>query len=289
MIIKSTLLVAAALSVGLSGVRPNEFQHLTEVGKRLDGDGLSAPLPSPLPVSSRLTASGILPERFAPATGLRAPRVAAAFSILIKDVEQQSHPDALRLAFAAYYNFKAAHPEQVRNPYLYFVDYGLDSRTPRGYVFDMETLRLVDGPFTVAHGRGSVSPGDDRPTRFSNRQGSYATSLGLYLTQETYGFRGTSDGSSYRSVGLRLRGLSGRYNSAARNRGVVVHGAPYVTPDRAGRSEGCPAMEPGRAEWLIPRISNGGLVFLFSPLDPDWMREEMRTLGDVPPPLLVGG
>ncbi len=149
------------------------------------------------------------------------------------------------------------------------------------YVFDMESLSLVDGPFTVAHGRGSVGDDDSgMPTWFSNRPGSNATSLGLYLTQETYAFRGTSDGAPYRSVGLRLTGVSGRFNSAARSRGIVVHGAPSVTTEKAGRSEGCPAMEPDRAEWLIPRISNGGLVFLFSPLDSQWIREEARVLDD---------
>ena len=48
-----------------------------------------------------------------------------------------------------------AHPDDVKKPYLYFVDYGLPSNTPRGYLFDMDSLRVVDGPFTVAHGRGS--------------------------------------------------------------------------------------------------------------------------------------
>ncbi len=104
-----------------------------------------------------------------------------------------------------------------------------DSRTPGGYVFDMKTLEVVDGPFTVAHGRGSAAASSGVPTRFSNRKGSNSTSLGLYLAQETYAFRGKSGGKAYRSPGLRLDGFSGRYNSAARARGVVVHGAPYVT------------------------------------------------------------
>ena len=55
---------------------------------------------------------------------------------------------------------------------------------------------------------------------------------------------------------------------------MVAHGAPYVTPTRAGRSEGCPAMEQGRARELLPRIAQGGLVFLFSPLDKTWMRSD---------------
>ncbi|HLL82265.1 MAG TPA: murein L,D-transpeptidase catalytic domain family protein, partial [Longimicrobium sp.] len=110
--------------------------------------------------------------------------------------------------------------------------------------------------------------------RFSNRHGSNATSLGLFLAQETYSFSGSNNGSRYRSVGLRLSGLSGVFNSTARQRGVVVHGAPYVTRLRAGRSEGCPALEQSRASWLLPRLANGSLVFLFSPLDRNWMRRD---------------
>lgn len=199
------------------------------------------------------------------------PRDEAAYEVLRRRVMQQSHPDALRLAFQAYYNFRAAHPEQVRNPYLYFVDYGLDSREPRGYVFDMDALAVVDGPFTVAHGRGSAVGQQGIPTRFSNIQNSATSSLGLFLAEETYAFSGTSNGRHYRSIGLRLRGLSGTFNSAARRRGIVVHGAPYVTPEKAGRSEGCPSMEQSRAQRLIPMIANGGLVFLFSARDRNWL------------------
>ena len=213
----------------------------------------------------------------APEVGTRTltvDRSAAALAVMERRVARLSHPDALHLAFQAYWNYRDAHPEQVRNPYLYFVDYGLDSREPRGYVFDMDALEVVEGPFTVAHGRGSAQGAHGIPTRFTNIQNSATTSLGLYLAQETYAFSGTSSGKRYRSIGLRLRGVSGRFNSAARKRGIVVHGAPYVTPSAAGRSEGCPAMEPERAERLIPLIANGGMVFHFSPADASWMRED---------------
>lgn len=68
--------------------------------------------------------------------------------------------------------------------------------------------------------------GTSVPTRFSNRPGSNATSLGLYLTLETCEFRGKASGRAYRSTELRLRGLSAPFNGAARSRGIVVHGAP---------------------------------------------------------------
>ncbi|CAN5849004.1 hypothetical protein BH23GEM6_BH23GEM6_26880 [soil metagenome] len=200
-------------------------------------------------------------------------RVETSLAQLDAQVHTRSHPDALRHAFRAYFNYADAHPERVKKPYLYFVDFGLDSGTARGYVFDMRTLTVVEGPFMVAHGRGSVQ-GSAIPTRFSNQNGSNATSLGLYLAQETYAFRGRSAGRSYASVGLRLQGVSGRFNNAARTRGIVVHGAPYVSHSNAGRSEGCPAMTEALAEALLPRLANGGMVFHFSPLDPSWLRED---------------
>lgn len=201
-----------------------------------------------------------------------AGKTASALEALTASVRRLSHPRALESAFRGYFTYKTANPDAVKKPYLYFVDYGIPSTQPRGFVFDMETLALVDGPFTVAHGRGSSARGGI-PTRFSNAGGSNATSLGLYLAQETYGFSGKASGRPYTSVGLRLLGLSDGWNDKARARGVVAHGAPYVTAARAGQSEGCPAMEQARARRLLPKIANGGMVFLFAP-DNNWMSRD---------------
>ena len=206
-------------------------------------------------------------------TSTLAARTKDALDAFAPAVRRMSHPTALEDAFSSYFAYKAANPEQVRKPYLYFVDYGLPSTTPRGYVFDMQELRIVEGPFTVAHGRGSANPSDLVPSRFSNASGSNATSLGLYLAQETYNFSGKSGGRRYTSVGLRLKGLSRGFNDNARARGVVAHGAPYVTASRAGRSEGCPAVEQSLARVLLPKLANGGMVFLFAP-DRKWMASD---------------
>ena len=231
-------------------------------------------LAPPRPLSSALTVRGPVATyvtggsaRDDRAAG-RSAELVAALGALEDAVPSRSHPRALEDAFRSYYAYRAAHPKGT-NPYLYFVDYGLPSATPRGYVFDMAALRLVEGPFMVAHGRGSAAEGGV-PRRFSNAFGSASTSLGLYVAQELYAFSGTANGRRYRSVGLRLAGLSGGFNSNARARGVVAHGAPYVTPGRAGRSEGCPAVEPDRARRILPKLAHGGLVFLFAP-DARWM------------------
>ena len=261
------LVTAAGMNPGTSGV--NRGSGRAAATEPVNGRSL---------VSAATAASGVAAApavsaapRAKSAVEVRREQVDGALEALEASVTRTSSSAALRTAFQAYFNFRAANPDAVRNPYLYFVDYGLDNRTPRGYVFDMDNLTLVEGPFIVAHGRGSSKGKNGVPTRFSNRHGAATTSLGLYVTQETYGFSGKAGGRHYTSVGLRLKGVSGDFNDAARSRGVVVHGAPYVTPRGAGRSEGCPAMEQSRARKLIPMIANGGLVFLYSPTDTQWV------------------
>jgi hypothetical protein len=218
------------------------------------------------PQANALGASGAA----APATSTGATRAKAALAVFSSAVRKLSDPRALKDAFNSYFAFKAAHPNDVKKPYLYFVDYGLPNTQPRGYVFDMAALKVVDGPFTVAHGRGSAPSGASIPTRFSNAFGSASTSLGLYIAKATYAFHGHSGGQPYQSIGLKLAGVSEGFNDKAFARGVVAHGAPYVTPSRAGTSKGCPAMEPARAQRLLPKLADGGMVFLFAP-DSKWI------------------
>ncbi|MDQ2891453.1 MAG: murein L,D-transpeptidase catalytic domain family protein [Gemmatimonadota bacterium] len=236
----------------------------------LAGNAYSAPRPGVLATRTRADSGS--------SATVAAPREAdvhasLALDVLASRVRQLSHPDALRDAFRSYFTFAAGHPDAVRKPFLYFVDYGLSSTTPRGYVFDMSALTIVDGPFMVAEGRGSAASARGIPTRFSNSFGAATTSLGLYVAQELYNFTGHAGGAAYHSIGLRLAGVSGGFNSNARARGVVAHGAPYVTATRAGRSEGCPAMDPVRARTLLPKLASGGLVFLFAP-DSNWMAHD---------------
>ncbi len=207
-----------------------------------------------------------------PVDGLLA-KSTAAVRALAAAVRPLSHPKALESAFRSYFAYMAAHPNEVKKPVLYFVDYGLPSTEPRGYVFDMKTLKILEGPFAVAHGRGSSRTQYGVPTRFSNAPGSAATSLGLYLAENMYSFHGHTGGRSYSSIGLRLKGVSQNFNDNALARGVVAHGAPYVTANKAGRSEGCPAMEQDRARRVLPELAEGGMVFLFAP-NQKWMTDD---------------
>ena len=49
----------------------------------------------------------------------------AALRAFAAAVRPLSHPKALETAFRSYFAYMAAHPDQVKKPVLYFVDYGL--------------------------------------------------------------------------------------------------------------------------------------------------------------------
>lgn len=146
---------------------------------------------------------------------------------------------------------------------LAVIDFSLPSTEPRLWVFDTVTPALLYVEH-VAHGRNS---GDNMARTFSNREGSFQTSLGLYRTAETYiGANGYS---------LRLDGLEPGLNDRARERAIVMHGAPYVDPAQAkrqgrlGRSYGCPAVRAGIARPMIDTLKGGQLLFAWHP---DWQQ-----------------
>jgi L,D-transpeptidase catalytic domain len=148
---------------------------------------------------------------------------------------------------------------------LTVIDYSKASTEPRLWVLDLERERVLFEEL-VAHGRGS---GENFATQFSNREGSHQTSLGLFRTADTYvGSNGYS---------LRLDGLEAGVNDRARERAIVMHGAPYVsefnlrTVGRLGRSHGCPALRPAIARTVIDTIKQGSLVFAYYP-DKQWLQ-----------------
>lgn len=142
---------------------------------------------------------------------------------------------------------------------LTVIDYSKPSSQERLWVFDLTTRELLYEEL-VAHGQGT---GANVATKFSNDNESHQTSLGLFVTDTTYvGKNGYS---------LRLDGLDEGYNDRARDRAIVMHGAPYVSEafvkanGRLGRSWGCPAVSDAVARQLIDRVKGGGLVFAYYP------------------------
>lgn len=148
---------------------------------------------------------------------------------------------------------------------LAFIDYSRPSTQPRLWVFDIARGELLYEE-VVAHGRGS---GENLARVFSNVSGSHASSLGLFLTRNTYHGRN--------GYSLRMEGLEPGVNDAAMARAIVMHGAPYVSAEfakangRLGRSWGCPAVSNDVARPMIDRVKEGGLVFAYYP-DADWLK-----------------
>jgi len=153
----------------------------------------------------------------------------------------------------------------VGNPStLTVIDYSKPSTEKRLWVFDLRSHEMVYEEL-VAHGQGS---GGNVPTLFSNDPETHRTSLGLFVTADTYvGKNGYS---------LRLDGLDRGFNDHARERAIVMHGAPYVSAEfaeaqgRLGRSWGCPALRVDVARDVIDRVKGGGLIFAYYP-DQEWL------------------
>ena len=155
---------------------------------------------------------------------------------------------------------------------LTVIDYSRPSSQARMWVIDLSTRELLYEEL-VAHGQGS---GLASANAFSNEPETHRTSLGLFKTDDTYvGKNGYS---------LRLDGLDEGNNDRARERAIVMHGAPYVSDafvranGRLGRSWGCPAIRSDIAKEMIDRVKGGGLVFAYYP-DAQWLKSSKFLRG----------
>ncbi len=147
----------------------------------------------------------------------------------------------------------------IRKEILTLIDFSRPSSEDRLFVFDLHNRTMVYHT-VVAHGKNS---GDVYATAFSNASGSNKSSLGFYLTGETYR-------SSRTGYSLRLAGLERGINDCAFARGIVVHGADYCNPafvaraGRLGRSLGCPAIPEAVNHDVIDAIKDGSLLFIYA-------------------------
>jgi len=166
-------------------------------------------------------------------------------------------PDVVRMALMARdcaVRHGAPSPQRMA-----IIDYSRLSTRPRLWVFDLVRNRLLFVEH-VAHGRGT---GENRSEWFSNREGSHQSSLGLFLTNETY--------TGENGYSLRMDGLDTGFNDAARDRLLVMHGADYVNPmqglrqGRLGRSLGCPAVRRVVAQPIIDALKGGQMLFAYHP------------------------
>ncbi len=169
----------------------------------------------------------------------------------------QLDKNVLKLALTAYQ--KATIKGAVKKQVLTVIDYSLPSSKQRMWIFDLQKDKLLYNTY-VAHGQNS---GMTTPNHFSNKTSSKATSLGTFVTKDTY--------MGSKGISLNLDGLEKGFNDNAYSRRVVIHGAWYVEPDfikkagRAGRSWGCPSIAQTLAKPVINTIKGGSVVFAYYP------------------------
>lgn len=158
-------------------------------------------------------------------------------------------------ALTGFYNLKKA-GRLSQKSILTIVDFDQLSTKKRLYIIDLDKKEILLNTW-VAHGQRS---GSDEAINFSNRNDSYTSSLGFYVTGEVY--RGAHGKS------LKLDGMDDGFNDNARMRSIVVHGAAYVSPGtinalgRLGRSQGCPAVAPELADQVINTIEHKTVLFI---------------------------
>lgn len=157
------------------------------------------------------------------------------------------------------YNYLVKKKIINKQDYLTICDFSQSSNNKRLYVVDLANKEVLLNTY-VAHGKNS---GGEYATRFSNKARSLQSSLGFYITQNTYyGEHGLS---------LRMRGLETGYNDKAIRRRIVIHGADYIGEDwlkqnqYMGRSYGCPAIPRKESSYLINTIKNGSCLFIYYP------------------------
>jgi hypothetical protein len=162
-------------------------------------------------------------------------------------------------AYRGYLSLKNAGQLSNDKEIISICDFSLSANVNRLWVIDLQHNKILFNTY-VAHGQGS---GEEFATAFSNTENSHQSSIGFYVTDETYiGEHGLS---------LRLKGLDNQYNSAAFDRGIVLHGADYVSENfiagnqRLGRSWGCPAVATELAPNIINTIKNGSCLFIYYP------------------------
>lgn len=177
------------------------------------------------------------------------------------DFAENSKPslDVFEKAYHGYDNLRDAGMLNTCKDILTICDMSMSANTNRMWIIDLRERKVLLNTY-VAHGQGS---GEEFASRFSNKMNSHQSSLGFYVTGETYnGEHGNS---------LYLHGMDKGYNDLAYDRNIVVHGADYVNPNyicnnqRLGRSWGCPAVSSKLSDKVIDMIKDSTCLFIYYP------------------------
>ena len=166
--------------------------------------------------------------------------------------------EAFLLAWQGYQNLLTQGKLQ-KESILSICDFSQSSRKKRLYIVDLEEKKLLVNTY-VAHGRNS---GGEYAKSFSNKMDSHKSSLGFYITGNTY--------MGGHGLALNLSGVEKGINDKAKARKIVVHGSNYIGANFIkynkfnGRSFGCPAIPARETKKIIQTIKNGTCLFIYHP------------------------
>ena len=150
---------------------------------------------------------------------------------------------------------------KLNNPNIVTIaDYSQSSNKKRLYVIDLKNRKLLFNTY-VAHGRNT---GDEYARSFSNKEGSFKSSLGFYVTEKPIV-------GSHTGFALLINGVEKGFNDHAVKREIIIHAAEYASENfikkhgRLGRSYGCPSLPPDMNKPIIETIKGGTCLFLYNP------------------------
>lgn len=180
--------------------------------------------------------------------------------------------EVYKKAMTGYYNLRSDFKVSADKQIISIVDFSKPSSQKRLWIVDLSKRKLLFYSL-VAHGRGS---GGLMADSFSNTAESHKSSLGFYVTDDTYvGKHGLS---------LRLRGLDKNFNTNALSRAIVVHGADYVSErfvnqnGYLGRSHGCPALPVELTNDIIKTIKGKTALFIYgAPVTSDFLNTKVAA------------
>lgn len=145
---------------------------------------------------------------------------------------------------------------RLKQSILCIANFNVSANQKRLWIVDVHHKKVLYHSL-VSHGKGS---GQEYARKFSNDVGSHQSSLGFYITGDTY--------TGAHGLSLYLDGMEDGINSNARQRAVVIHGASYVSTSfikkygRLGRSHGCPALPVSSCEEMIKTIKGGAALYI---------------------------
>lgn len=178
-------------------------------------------------------------------------------SVHFNELEKPGY-DLFERAMIGFYKLKCEQKLSDKD-LLTIIDFRKSANEKRLWTLDLKTRKVLFHTL-VAHGQNT---GEVFAEKFSNRKGSHQSSLGFYVTKDTY--------IGKHGISLKLHGAEPGINDLAEARAIVMHGADYVSEEfiervgRLGRSHGCPAVPAPLAEEIVTTLAGNTCLFIYYP------------------------